>query len=255
MATPAKKGKLKILRDYKKYVTTKLGAFIKGLKLHGDPDCTDPPSDNDANKVLADDMLDTNIQRVTNPSKNLTAVEKKQKNAVWDALDADANYVETIANAVAKSAGDVNAGISVITRIGFLVAGKGIPKHNVGVVDFGVGWFHAHEEKIKSGTEMHVWCLGLTTAKGTPPSNSAVFATCEADCIFNNLTSGSILAYCHASVVPVSHVAQSGTQASPQSLSAKSASAIPMSKSKHPVIDINNKNYYKFGDWRYVVIL
>ena len=255
MATPAKKGKLKVKREYKKYGTPKLGAFAKGLKFTGDPDCTTPPSDDAANKLLADAMLGTNLLRITSPAKNLTAIEKKQKNAVWDALDADANYTETVANAVAKSTGDVNAGISVITRIGFFVAGKGSAKRNVGVVDFGVGWFHAHEEKTKSGTELHVWNLGLTSAKGTPPEESSAFATCEADCIFNNLPSGSILAYCHASVVPVSHVAQSGTQASPQSLSAKSASAIPMSKSKHPVIDINNKNYYKFGDWRYVVIL
>jgi len=248
-------GKIKVSRAYKKFITTALGAFAKGLKFTSDPDCVAPPSDDLANKGLADTMLNTNSQRLTNPSKTLTSLERKEKNALKDALDADANYVETVANAVAKSAGDVNAGISVVTRIGFSVAGKGTAKRNIGFVDCGPGWAHAHEAKSRKGFEAHIWDSGLTTAKGTPPTSTLTTVTCEADCIFNNLTSGVILAYHHGSAAPVAQKSKTtSTSLTPQSQSAKTSSLMPMTKSKHPVIDFNNRNNIQFGEWRYIVI-
>jgi hypothetical protein len=254
MAAPEVVGKIKVSRGYRKLNVPELGSFAKGITFTGDSDATDPTFDDAALKTSSDKMITTHISRQTNPSTNLTNLEKQFRNTLTDELDADANYVENVANAVAKSAGDRNAGLAVVKRLGFLVAGKGSAKRIIGVVGVGVGWFHAHEAKSKKGFEIHIWNIGITTAKGTAPTETQGAVTCEADCIFNNLPSGSVLAYRHASVVPVSHVAKTSTQATPQSSLAKTSSLIPMSKSKHPVIDFNNKNVYQFGEWRYVVI-
>ena len=86
-------------------------------------------------------------------------------------------------------------GINVINRINFQVAGRGIIQRIIGIVATGIGWFHVHEAKTVKGYEGHVWEAGVTTAKGVPPTNLKRWFTLEADCIFSDIPSGTIIGY------------------------------------------------------------
>jgi hypothetical protein len=199
-------------------------------------------------------MQTTHSGRQTNTSKTATTTEKTERKTLIRELDENANYLEVVANRVAVAAGDVNAGISVVTRIGFQVDGKGVATRIIGVVETGVGWAHVHEAKGKKGYEGHVWEGGVTTAKGTPPTSVKGWTTLEADCIFYNIPSGTIIGYHHANVMPVAHTVKTSGAAVTKSAVSKTASLVPASKGNHPMIDFNNANPYTFGEWRYVVI-
>jgi len=244
-------GKIKVAKSYKELSTIALASFAKSTKFAGDVAATAPPHDDTAIYGWADTMFNTHNGRVLNPSKTATSLERQQRNTLEDGLDANVNYLETVANAVAKTAGDINAGIAVVTRIGFQLAAKGTHARNIGVIDAGIGWFHAHEAKSVEGNQSHLWEGGITNAKGTPPTDTKLYVTCESDVIFNNIPSVSIYAYHHAGVVPVSKDESSTPQSS---MTEKTATLTPQSKNKHPVIDINNNNLYQWGEWRYVVI-
>jgi len=246
--------KIKISRKFKRLSTPELGATAKGIVFTNDPDATSPIYTDTQIYGLADDMLNTHISRQTNPSKELTAKETLQRNTLTDALDDNANCLEIVANRVAKNEGDINAGLGVVKRIGYQIAGRGSTKRNVGFVNSGVGWAQAHEEKSKKGIESHVWEGGITTAKGTPPTVLKSITTCEADCVFNNLPSGAIFAYHHASVVPVSHTSKNSTTGISHSSDSKTATLIPMNKGRHPIFNFNTENLYQFGEWRYITI-
>jgi len=244
-------GKIKVSRSYKELSTIALASFAKSTKFSGDIAATAPPHDDTAIYGWADTMFNTHNGRVLNPSKTATSLERQQRNTLEDGLDANVNYLETVANTVYKTAGDINAGIAVVTRIGFQLMAKGAHVRNIGVIDAGIGWFHAHEAKSVDGNQSHIWEGGITGTKGTPPTDTKQYVTCESDVIFNNIPSASIYAYRHAGVVPVSQEEGSSPQAS---INEKTATLIPQSKTKHPVIDINNNNLYHWGEWRYVVI-
>ena len=246
--------KIKTSRKYKKLSTPALAAFAKGTKFQGDADATSPTYNDAAVHGAADNLLASNSLRQINPSKQNTEAEKLCRNILIDMLDANANYLDTIANKVAKTAGDVTAGYAVINRIGFLVAGKGSGKRNIGFIDSGIGWAHAHEAKSRKGTEGHVWNCGVPEAKGTPPEETNTFYRIEADFIFTGAASGSVLAYRHGSIVPVNQKTTPSGQAPSGSVLAKSATIIPMSTKKHPMCDINATTNVVFGEWRYIVI-
>lgn len=246
--------KIKTSRKYKKLGTPALVAFAKGTKFQGDTDATTPTYNDVAVHGAADNLLAANSLRQINPSKQNTEAEQLCRNILIDMLDANANYLETIANKVAKTAGDVSAGYSVVNRIGFLVAGKGNGKRNIGFIDSGVGWAHAHEAKSRKGYEGHVWNCGVTTAKGTPPEDTSIMFSLEADFIFTGIASGAVFAYCHGSIVPISHNTAPSGQAPSGSVLAKSATMTPMSTSKHPMGNINDNTNVVFGEWRYIVI-
>jgi hypothetical protein len=166
--------------------------------------------------------------------------------------DANANYMDTVANQKSQTAGDINAGIDVIQRIGYKVAGKGGGKRVTGIVDKGAGWAHGHEDKSKKGAELHVWEGGATSAKNVPPTpgTTKTFMSYEADGIFNNIPSGTWYAYHHASLMPASHNAKSSTKATPKSAKAKTATMIPSNMAKHPVFDTQQGMVFNYGPWR-----
>jgi len=246
--------KIKVSRKYRKFIDPVLGDFAHGIKFAGDPDATTPYNTDAAVGVLADAMRTTHSGRQINTSKPATSTEKSERKSLLQALDENAAYLEIIANKVAVSKGDVNAGYTVVTRVGYEVAGKGILSKITGFVDSGVGWAHAREATSKKGVEAHIWEGGSTTGKGIPPTSVKRWVTLQRDCIFNNIPSNTVFAYHHASVVPVGHkTTSSAIIATAKSLVSKIATLLPVSKSKHPIIDINNGSPYNFGEWRYIV--
>ncbi|MEI7513518.1 MAG: hypothetical protein WCJ74_02775 [bacterium] len=246
--------KIKVSRKYKKLNTLGLVAFAKGTKFQGDTAANTPPHADTAVYGAADDLHEANTKRQINPSKQNTEAEQVCRNILIDMLDANANYLETISNSVARAAGDYEAGKAVVNRIGFLVAGKGSGKRNIGFIDSGVGWAHAHEAKSRKGNEGHIWKAGVPEAKGTPPTETSYMFSLESDFIFTGLASGTVLAYCHGCVIPVNPKVQPSGSAPSGSILAKSATNLPMNKSKHPMGNINDSTNVVFGEWRYIVI-
>jgi hypothetical protein len=159
-----------------------------------------------------------------------------------------------IANKVARTRGDADAGRAVVVRVGFYLAGQGGFNRSIGVVNVGIGWAHVRETKSKKGVEGHIWEAGLATFKDNPPTITYYWNSLEAEAIFTNIPSGSVLAYRHAGIVPVSHSTKTGIQIESHSAAAKTASIIPMSMGKHPVFNFNHPNDYQFSEWRYVII-
>jgi len=246
--------KIKVSRAYKRLGNPKLVSFAKTTKFQGDHDAISPIHDDAAVHGAADNLMDGVSLAKLNPSTQNTSAVTVLRNILLDMLDDNANYLEIIANKVAKAAGDYAAGTAVVERIGFQVTGQGGGKRNIGFIDAGVGWAHAHEDKARKGTEGHVWKAGITDAKDTPPKETNTYYGVEADFIFTGAASGGVLAYCHGSVVPVNQKTTPSGQAPSGSILSKSASMTSMSSKKHPTCDINQKTNVVFGPWRYIVI-
>ena len=132
-------------------------SFATGTKFTGS---TLAPAPSYADSVIygyANAMQTTHSGRQINTAKTATTTEKSERKTLLDALDENANYLESMANKAAVGAGDVNAGYSLITAVGFQVAGKGTAKRIIGFVNAGIGWAHAHEAKTVKGVEGHIW--------------------------------------------------------------------------------------------------
>ncbi len=245
--------KIKTSRDYHNLNDSELGDFAYGIKFTGDPDATSPFDTDASVQALAAAMRTTHSGRQISTSKTATSSDTSERDALLRALDENASYLDVIANRVAKAKGDVEAGKGVITRIGFAVAGKGTGKHAEGVVGTGVGWVHVREAKAKKGEEGHIWEGGPTSSKGVPPPTTQHWYTLEVECIFNNIPSGTVFGYRHASVVPVKHKSKPAVKPAISSATSKSATLPLLTKGNHPVIDFKNTSPYVYGEWRYVV--
>ena len=246
--------KLKVSLKFKRLSDPALFSFSKSSTFNGDPDATNPPySDNDI-YFYADDFMAALTSMKTNPSVAATTLKNWKRNILIDALDDNARYLQSIANKVSRANGDADKGRTVVFRIGFNLSGQGGFNRFPGVVDVGIGWVHVREIKSKKGNEGHIWEAGLTDTKYISPTKSYMWNSLEAEGIFYNLPSGTVFAYRHASIVPVSHSNKAGSQTVSHSAAAKTASLIPMSKGKHPALNFTNPNNYQFSEWRYIVI-
>lgn len=249
--------KIKVSRKYKQLKTPALHSWVHGTKFTGDPIAGSPDVPDGTMYADADAMQAAYSLLSTNPSKSQRALVKSLRKTLLTALDLNANYLEGKANGAAIAAGDIEVGIGVITRIGFQVAGKGLAHRIAGIVDAGVGWVHVREAKSVKGNEGHVWEGGIASAKGVPPVNVNRWFNLECDCIFDNIPSGSIIGYRHASIIPASHKASpsGGGTAMPtgKTIASKASSLVPQSKSKHPIYDFTKAFTYQFGDWRFTV--
>lgn len=156
--------------------------------------------------------------------------------------------------ALPRVKGDVEAGKSVITRIGYSVAAKGTNKHVAGVVATGVGWVHVREAKSRKGIEGHIWEGGASTGKGVSPTSTQHWYTLELECIFNNIPSGTVFAYRHASIAPVRQKSTPSVKPIISPAVLKAATLPIVTKGSHPVIDFKNTSPYVFGEWRFIII-
>ena len=200
MATSKSIPYIKVSRNFKKLGTSALIQFGRGIKFSGDHDATTPPNIDAVIATSIGVLEATHNLRQTDSSKGETSIEKAEKNTVNTQLNENASYLEMIANKISKATGDVNMGCDVVTRIGYVYTIRGGVKRNVGFIDSGIGWAHAHEAKSRKGIEAHYFEYGITTARGTPPTTLQNATTVETDLVFTNLKSGVILAYHHASI-------------------------------------------------------
>jgi hypothetical protein len=224
------------------------------IKTTGDHDCTAPPVTDALLHGAANQLQTVYTGSKASPPLYTSGNVITQKNIVITMYNKVINYIKGVANDVAIAAGDVTAGNSVVTRCGGKLKKKSVPfKPDFGVTKSGTAWVQIHAKKAKKGNEGHIFKCGITTTKGTPPAKTAIFEffSLECDIIINDLTSGTILAIDHASIVPVSHAKKISVLVP---ATAKKATPTPMSKAKHPVFSITSPDSYTWNGWIYVVI-
>lgn len=177
-----------------------------------------------------------------NTSKTLTAQLALDTDTLMTSLTANGHSVQDQAKLL--SAGVFKKAQEIITSTGYKLAKETSHKaRDFEVVKSDPNTIHVHAKKAKKGPEAHLWRYGIATARNTQPAVLITRVTMEADLIISDLASGCIVGIQHASVVPVSHTKK--TSATPTSTS-KVASAITLSKSKHPVISHTTVEPYQW---------
>ena len=192
--------------------------------------------------------------RNTNPPNSTSDDETVQFNIVERMYNKVGAYVEGVANDAAVAAGDVAKGNAVVNRVGYTLKKKGSAKKpDFGVVASGPNFVQLHTQKVKKGTEAHLWRFAITTAKGIAPAKTILVYvfTLECDVVIQDIPSGSVLAVQHASIVSVSHSKKTNGS---NPLSTKKASPLAQSKTKHPVFSYNTSDPYTWTDFLYAVV-
>ena len=184
-------------------------------------------------------------------SKTLTKLLAHDATALMISLTSNGHSVQDQANTIA--AGDYAKAQQIILSTGYKLARATTHKpRDFEVVYCQPNIVHVHTKKTKTGTEGSLWRYGITTAKNIPPTVLITRFTVETDLIITDLPSGCIVGIQHASVVPVSHTIK--TSATITAVG-KAASAIPLSKSRHPVISHLTVDPYQWTSFIYTGVL
>jgi hypothetical protein len=186
-----------------------------------------------------------------NKSAALTKLEAQQANTLMLSLITNGHYVEDTANTAA--AGDLTHAEQLILGSGYKLKRKGQPHpRDFEVVATGAGWIHLRAKRAaKKGAEGHLWRFGVAPAKGTAPVTVIVRVTLEADIIISDLASNTVVGAQHASILPVAHTHK--TSATPTETT-KSATIVPLSKTRHPMFSYAVSDPYQWTDFIYAVI-
>jgi hypothetical protein len=195
--------KIVVITDISTLDTPNMVSEAKGVVLTGDPDATTPPITDTILKAEADDLLDIHTARQTNPPTATADDEIVQRDKLAVDYQADALYVQTVANKVAKAAGDVAAGEVVVQRIGMKLKSKGTPHpRSFEVVASGIGWVHLRVKSVAKRAG-YGWKYGITPVKDTPPAAfSPIIFTLGVELVITNLQSGEIYGFQYGSILP-----------------------------------------------------
>jgi len=176
-----------------------------------------------------------------------------QKGIVVVSYNKNMAYIESVSQDEAISAGDINAGIAVVLRVGAKLGKKGSNKKtDFGVTDIGVNFIQVHAKKDVKGNQSHKWRIAIVPALGTAPIKGAwvEFTSTECDIIIEGVPAGSFVAINHTDILPVAH-AKTGTATTSVPLTGKKAKVIPASKGNHPVFNWLNPDPYTWKGWIY----
>ena len=246
-------GKIHVMRVSTRTPTQTLINDGIGVNTAGDPDVTNPPV---TDAVFQPQV--TKLQTILTGSKKspptyTTTQVKTQRGIVITSYNKIAANVEGVAEDVAIAAGDINAGITVVTRVGCKIGKKGSNKRtDFGITATGPGFVQVHVKKQKKGSEGHLFRVAIVTARGVLPAKATLltFYSLACDIIIQDLPTAAIVAIQHANVVPVSHGKK--TSVTPP-LTGKKASPVPASKANHPVFSYANPDPYTWSDFIYGV--
>jgi hypothetical protein len=158
-------------------------------------------------------------------------------------------------NDASVAAGDITAGITLANTCGGRLTKKvGGKQPDFGIIAAGPGWVLVHARKCRKGEEGHIFRVAIVTAKGVIPVKGSYtdYVSLQSTIQLSDLTSGTILAINHASIVPISRT--------------KSPSLTPMAKTKktakasltdkhHPIFSITSPDPYTWDGWIYIGIL
>jgi hypothetical protein len=228
-----------------------LYSAVQTVKTTGDPNAGNPPVTDTLLHTQATTMLTVYNNSQTVPPTAIPTQVATARNIVERSYTKIGLYVQGAANDAAVAAGDVTAGQVVVTRTGYHLKHASIraPRHfsassnGVGQLDISTKAVGKHAGYIRR--------LGVTTAKGVPPSvlGDDLF-TLEADIHIDGLVSGSIVGACEATILPVTHTNKTSTTTNSTQ---KSVTATPATKGRKASFTYG-ASHLIFSDWIYVVV-
>ncbi len=247
-------GKIHVMRVSVKTPTKTLINDGLLIKTAGDPNVTAPPvTDAVFQPQVARLQLMLTGSKLSPPTYTTTQLNV-QKGIVVTSYNKIAANVEGVAQDVANTAGDINAGITVVTRVGCKLGKKGSSKRtDFGVVGSSPNFIQVHVKKSVKGNEAHKWRIALVPALETPPAKGAwvEFTSTECDIILEGIPAGSFVAINHTPIVPVAHHKTGTTTGIAPPLTGKTVKPIAASKANHPVFNWLNPDPYTWSGWIY----
>ncbi|MGD0710420.1 MAG: hypothetical protein ABR968_04505 [Bacteroidales bacterium] len=178
-----------------------------------------------------------------------------QKKTTVELYNKVISFMKGACNDAAEQAGDVAAGITLANTCGGRIAKKiAGAQPDFGVTAAGPGWVQIHAKKVVKGMEGHIFRCAVVSAKGVIPAKTSCLDcfSLEGTIEVTDLTSGTILAINHSSILPVGHGSRSPVITP---LKLKKATKMAASKKKHPVFNITSPDPYVWDGWIFVVIL
>ena len=122
-----------------------------------------------------------------------------------------------------------------------------------GVTAVGSGWVLVHAKKSRKGVEGHIFRVAIVSGKGVIPAKGSYtdYVSLEGTIQVTDLSSGTILAINHTSVVPVSRT--KNPFVIPTAKTKKTAKATITDK-HHPIFSITSPDPYIWDGWIYIGI-
>jgi len=227
-----------------------LVTFASGLKTTGDPDATTPPF-TDAQVQALSATVQTDIgTRITDPNPKLTALQQQHVDALSRAIIANKNYVEMMANK--KAAGNRAVFDQICKRIGFATK-KETTRHQrvFESLRSEPGSVHVRIPSECRGHITNVFEYGLTTTKGVIPASwEKSIPLPVTELIITGLSSGTIVGFRYAVILPPSHTNKTDTKVAPIS---KVANALPINANGK--ISLTYKSdFLHYSDVMYIVV-
>ncbi len=177
-----------------------------------------------------------------------------QKKTTVDLYNKVINFMKGACNDASITAGDITAGITLANTCGGRLTKKtGGSQPDYGVTASGIGWLRIHAKKVVKGLEGHIFKLAVVSDKNVIPADTnCIFCfSLEGTIEIIGLTSGTVLAINHSSILPVGHGGKTPV-ITPALL--KKATLMAASKKKHPVFNITIPDPYAWDGWIYIVI-
>jgi hypothetical protein len=177
-----------------------------------------------------------------------------QKKTTVDLYNKVISFMKGACNDASVSAGDISAGITLANTCGGRLTKKvGGKQPDFGVIAVGPGWVLVHAKKSRKGEEGHIFRVAIVSAKGVIPAKGSYtdYVSLQSTIQLTDLTSGTILAINHTSVVPVSRT--KNPSLTPVAKTKKSAKATITDK-HHPIFSITSPDPYIWDGWIYIGI-
>lgn len=195
--------KIVVALNLKKMNDLTICSRAMGVKTTADPDVVNPPVSDATLKLQANAIMDIITLRKTKQAKSLTRQQKEEVEVLKRYYGRVGRYVQDIANDVAISAGDAEAGKAVVLRCGFTLKKKRVlPPRNFDVVKSAPGWTHIRV-KAAGKYAVYIWRFGITSEKGVMPAEfMPIVVTTVCELIVKHPFSGNFMAYQVACVLP-----------------------------------------------------
>jgi hypothetical protein len=189
--------------------------------------------------------------KATPPTATKTQVTT-QRNILINMFNKVAMYVQGVARDAATTAGDVTAGITVVTSVGLKIKkAKSAISKAFKVVQAGIGAVDVTTKAVDKRAG-YLREYGITPTKGVVPTTLQETAFSLGSSIhINGLTSGAIYGFREATILPVKRTPGNSTTPIGMLKTLTPTGAT----SKHKVIFTQGVSHYTWSDWVYVVIL
>jgi hypothetical protein len=242
-----------VLLAKKTWSTLTLCDDAQHIHTSGNPLTNTPPVTDAALHQQATVTLNTYDAYKAVPPTATKSQVTTQKNILINMFNKVALYVQSVARDAAIAAGDVTAGITVVSGVGFKIKKAAVKATKffrvvskiVGTVDIST-----KAVALKAG---YIRQYGPTTAKGVPPTTlSETVFSLESSVHINNLKSGTIYGFREAIILPVKKIpVNPGTVIA----TGKTVKATAIFSGHKAIFTEGVATHYVWSEWVYVVVM